>query len=263
MFRTCVRVSALLLSAQAFWCARAGNSPAEYEDAFLPSSDVDVARPAEFRCAVCDGATGASFSKEWADLLTRAYVARKLDGPDRRRALQSCRRTWSRFVSAKELPWYAAAKAELGAYATLLGLTLRQGRLAHWGTWQALAVGDTCVFHVRGTRLRDAFPLTHPLEFSNSPSLIGTPKESDRLIASSWQHRRGRWKADDSFILCTDALARRALAQQLAGRPQWEFLRDLGTSDSAPDFGAWLADVRRSGAMGNDDVTLLRVNVHG
>jgi hypothetical protein len=55
------------LSARAFWLPKAGNTIAEYEDAF----DFSIAA----RCfAVADGATDSAFAGRWARSLVRAFT---------------------------------------------------------------------------------------------------------------------------------------------------------------------------------------------
>ncbi len=145
------------IGCDAFWLQKAGNAEDEYEDAFAVAP-LDRQRWREFRCAVSDGATETSFSGSWARLLAEAFVARRLDQSTvLAEALEPLAAVWREQIDArtraKPLPWYAQAKLEQGAFSSLIGLSLRAT-----GSWQALCVGDSCLFHVRPHQAIWAFP---------------------------------------------------------------------------------------------------------
>src|SRR5690242_16921574 len=99
---------------QPFRLPRRGYSADEYEDAFAGDDRTG-------RFAVADGATESSFAAAWARLLVEEYVRT----PTRWSSwLPAVRRRWAAGVEGRPLPWYAEAKAEEGAYATLLGVRL-------------------------------------------------------------------------------------------------------------------------------------------
>src|SRR5262249_4878772 len=145
---------------QPFRLLRRGHTADEYEDAFAGDDRTG-------RFAVADGATESSFAAAWARLLVEEFVRT----PGLWSTwLPSVRRRWAADIADRPLPWYAEAKAEEGAHATLLGvrLDLRRQR------WFAQAVGDSCLFHVRGGRLLRAFPVERSEAFGNQPALIGS-----------------------------------------------------------------------------------------
>ncbi len=86
------------------------------------------------------------------------------------------RRRWAAEVMGLELPWYAEAKREQGAFATFLGVQVRRpspGRPAM--TWRAVAVGDSCLLRLRrGGGLLRSFPMQKSTDFGNQPRLIGS-----------------------------------------------------------------------------------------
>jgi hypothetical protein len=45
-------------------------------------------------------------------------------------------------------------------------------------------------------------------------------------------------------------------------RKPWQVLTDFDTRDQVTDFADWVSELRRSGRMKNDDVTLLRIDVY-
>src|SRR5207244_10371847 len=114
------------------------------------------------------------------------------------------RKTWTRSVRRRSLPWYAEEKLRNGAYAALLGFELvgSQSGGSGSGTWHATACGDCCFFQVRGSDLITAFPLTHSDQFSNCPFLlcsIGAKTDDFEYLLSS----TGEWIEGDCFYLMT------------------------------------------------------------
>jgi hypothetical protein len=231
-----------------YWAPKAESSVEEYEDAFWPPRDV-AASVHGFRCALGDGATESSFSGLWARLLVHAYCRRRLQGRRTRASLLSLGKEWRAQAGGGPLPWYAEQKLEQGAFSTLLGLHLLEN-----GTWRATAVGDTCLFQVRGGSLLCSFPLHDPEQFTSAPVLISsTPRYNDRLSASL-QHTCGRWQRGDIFLLMTDAVACWFLRETRRGRvPAMPTRR--------PSYGPWLKRQRAGGTLRNDDTTILRVEM--
>ncbi|MBU6434960.1 MAG: DUF538 domain-containing protein, partial [Nitrospirae bacterium] len=160
--------------AQPFWTPKAGNSEVEYEDAFYPPHIIE-AKTNSFRFAIADGATETSFAKLWAQLLVKAVGKGRLDPVCPDRTLTKLRSCWQRVVSRKSLPWYAEEKVRLGAFSSILGLSLSEDLTGRY--WNACAIGDCCLFHVRGNNLLRSFPLSHSSEFNNRPRLISSIPE--------------------------------------------------------------------------------------
>jgi len=130
------------------------------------------------------------------------------------------------------------------------------------GTWRALAIGDTCLFHVRDGELVDVGPLQKSDEFDSRPVLLAS--RGPQQLAGSDTHVRmlgGTWQSQDTFYLVTDALAKWTLEQHEAGVSPWQVLRELGTDAEEVPFERLIADLRSSKALHNDDTTLLRVEV--
>jgi hypothetical protein len=226
-------------SCQALCLPKRGHTADEFEDAFA----LDAAAG---RFAVADGASESSFAGLWARLLVDGFV-RPAPG-----WLEAARRSWAAHVDGQPLPWYAEAKRDAGAFATLLGLTLIDGR------WHALAVGDACLFQVRGDELIAAFPLRRSTEFGNRPRLLGSrpPGAGDD---ERHDEGRGDWQAGDRFLLMTDALAQWFLRRHEAGDRPWQELSRL--AEATAEFAAWVEDRRRQDGLHNDDVTLVVIGL--
>ena len=66
---------------------------------------------------------------------------------------------WQGGVPWDRVPWHGEAKARAGAFATVLGLTVAATPdNPYQFSWQAVAVGDACLFVVRHDRLPDLLP---------------------------------------------------------------------------------------------------------
>jgi hypothetical protein len=245
---------------EAFWVPKAGNTTDEYEDAFWPTRQIDSSAEG-FICAVADGATETSFSGIWANILVRAYCKRDLSNSVLFKSLPKLQKTWRELVGTKPLPWYAEEKLRSGAFSSILGLTLvsalrKGGRPAKW---EAMAVGDSCLFQVRDRRLIAAFPLEHSRDFNSRPSLLSSNPEYNNSLARIISRKKGRWEAGDEFYLMTDALACWFLNAVEQHEDWWELISNLGTSAQVAPFTDWISELRKTGLIRNDDVTLLRV----
>jgi len=244
-----------------FWLQKDGSSPREYEDAFARAGVGN--RPfRRVRFAVSDGATEAAFSRWWARLLATAFATGRLTGP-KLSELPQLERRWlagvSRTVARRAAPtWYMESKLAQGAFATLLGVEF--ARLPHandLGVYAAVAVGDSCLVHVRGDEPRYAFPIRHSGAFGNAPALLASRPADDTPPHTVALHV-GMWRAGDAFYLMSDALACWFLAAVERGERPWRALDAFANADSEP-FRAWVRALRR-GPLKNDDVTLLRVS---
>jgi hypothetical protein len=225
-----------------------GHSAEEYEDAV--AADVEGGR-----FAIADGAADSSFAALWAQLLVTEFVAAPAEGlvcwPEWLGPLQ---RTWAERVGVQPLPWYAEAKLEQGAFATFLGVVVRGG------LWRALAVGDSCLFHVRAGQLEQAFPLTRSADFDNTPWLVGSRVPGGEAIELRSQRAEGIWRPGDRLWLMTDALGQWFLEEtERQNRPWGELEALVGSGVPQQAFADWVSALREARRLRNDDVTLLLV----
>jgi hypothetical protein len=246
----------------AFWRPKAGHAPEEYEDACWPATpykaQTDVAR-----FAVADGAAEASFSDLWARDLTRAYGKGWFSDGETARSMQRLRRLWQRRIDGKQLAWYAQEKAAMGAFAALVGLTVYDaGATARSGRWQAMAIGDSCLFHVRKGKLLKSFPLVRSEQFNNHPALLSSLPDSRESVPQRPATCSGEWRSGDRFYLLTDALACWLLRRYECG-----LTGGLSSILNEDEFSHLVCNERQRKDAGgrallrNDDVTLLRVAV--
>lgn len=244
--------------ADPFWVTKSGNDNIEFEDAFCPQGQIDDDTSC-IRFAIADGATESSFSKQWAASLTKAYCDGDLTSPRSRRSsrcLRNLRDEWAKDVHSRPLPWYAQLNAERGAHATLAGLTLHENDGPHeQRTWDAIAVGDSCLIQVRGDNLLKTFPINRSTEFNNRPALLSSLSRPDDRVR--WRRTRGTWESEDSFYLMTDALACWFLNEFELGNLPWRRLHEIQPLES--DFANLIDELRSSQQIHNDDVTMLRI----
>lgn len=236
----------MLLDIREFRLPKAGNSLEEYEDAL--ACDLRAGR-----FAIADGATESSFAGLWARELVEGYVASPPPGSPwgLRRWLEPLQRQWHAAINWDQLLWYAEAKARAGAFASLLGLELEPA-----GRWRALAVGDSCLFQVRGRDLVLAFPLERAEEFGNRPLLLSSNRANNRRVWREVRTTAGDGHPGDLLLLATDALAHWLFSQHEVGERPWEMLREI---EGQREFEGLITRIRQTGQIRNDDVTLLLV----
>ena len=247
-------VNSTSLRWRAFRLWKQNNAPEEYEDACAGD-------PGTGRFAIADGASEASFAAIWAQLLVEQFVAdsgkpwRNLDwiGP--------LRATWGKRVDDMPLPWYAEEKRELGAFATLLGLSIGPPTEDRPGAWRAVAIGDCCLFRTRGKSLLQSFPMKRSEEFGNRPRLLASRARGLDQLDAEREQVHGRWHSGDCFLLMTDALAQWFLLRtEQEGEPLTEIRGLLAESDPKAAFPGWIDERRAQHGLRNDDVTLAVVD---
>lgn len=238
------------------WLPKKGNTQEEYEDAASPLDDVEE-ESSTFKCAVADGATETSFSGFWAKLLADGYVS----GANR----DELKVRWQDSLETKELPWYAEQKAESGAFAALLGLSLQDGESGDSGTWEAEAVGDCCLFLVRDGNVIEKFPLNESEQFNSSPVLLSSNNDEAAAEAEKQVLKAtGEWKRGDVFYLMTDAIARWSYKRQEEYGDVSHWLKSMSSQKELEEFTEvqrTITDAENRPLMRNDDVTLMTLQI--
>ena len=254
--------SGLTIGHRAFHLPRLGYALEECQDA-------SAADPRRGRFAIADGAAESPYSALWARLLAEEFVRQDERLPRWANWLPSLQDHWVTQVSrptealnllmepaSADVPWYLEAGLNQGAFATFLGLVIEET------SWQALAVGDSCLFQVRQDELMCAFPIARAADFSNSPWLVGSRTSPGEVPHKNGLQQQGDWRPGDRFWLMTDALAQWFLVEVEAGGKPWLALDPLShrADDEAQQaFAAWIETLRVARQLRNDDVTLLAV----
>lgn len=255
---------------QAYWVPKLGNSVEEYEDAFAFSVP-------NRHLAIADGATESSYADRWAKDLVSQFVTDppQIEAPQTPFPswLAPMQQRWREGIDWENLPWFAEEKAKNGAFATFLGISVFDPSSTHkpsllerttaffrkqeppqvW-KWKAVAVGDSCFFQIRENRMISSFPLTKADQFNSRPALLSSNPANNTGVWPEVRYEQGDCKADDLFILATDAVAKWFLEQRQAGGKPWETLIRIGSNQEFQDF---VARLRNEKALRNDDTTVL------
>ncbi|MCS6905789.1 MAG: protein phosphatase 2C domain-containing protein [Bacteroidia bacterium] len=234
--------------------AKQGNKDEENEDNILVPTPAELNNEEVLKYAIADGATESSFSKEWSDLLVCCYKEKSFERAHVRDTIKHISEMWYAKVRSKELPWYAAQKAELGAFATFLGITICMPTQ----TYQAVAAGDCMLFHIRENNLFFSFPNVE--EFNNQPSLISSNLQYHRNLEETFVYFQGSILPGDTLILATDALSH-WLYQKQSQKPWLALYLLLNSPNYEQDFKDWLKDKIASKEIKNDDVSLIFIEI--
>jgi hypothetical protein len=243
----------------AFGVPKAGNMPDEYEDAIAYSCST-------LCCAVSDGATESSFAKEWAISLVNGFVTAPptytcMSERSFKEWLEPLQQQWHATIDWERLPWFAEEKARAGAFASLLGLTFvkdpPESSAISGLCCQAIAFGDSCLFHLRGGSLIHSFPLDRSEQFGNHPWLLSSnPVNNQQGLLDERKILTADVHPEDTFLLMTDALAQWFLIQHETGSKPWVALDNLHTQE---EFESFIAHLRQEHSIRNDDTSLLIV----
>lgn len=236
----------LALRSRCLFLPKQGNSREEYEDA-------SAADDGTGKFAVADGASESIGAGEWAKMLTDAFVADAPSAETFSDWLNALQKRWQAEVGNQTAPWYIEEKLRDGAFATFLGLNIEGTKDSGVASWRALAVGDSCLFRVRGNSNVRSFPMKSAESFGTRPELIGSRAKA--VVAPL--HSKGTLRAGDRLLLATDALAQWFLAEIEAGRKPWRELIRL----TEEQFVVWTATLRQNKQLKNDDVTLLIIEI--
>ncbi|WP_153804406.1 hypothetical protein [Nocardia sp. SYP-A9097] len=219
---------------------KAGRESDENDDRAIVGS-----RP---RFALADGAFTTARPEVWAEILAWAFVVDGLDVLDLD-VLEELRADWARRVHDEQLPWYALAKLQSGGAAAFVGVDVDV--VGH--RYQVVAVGDSCLLHLRAGRVIAAGPLDHPSQFGSRPPLIST-RAGDRSHGDSIWAAEKPYLSGDQLVLASDAAAKFLLKRHHSGE-----LLDLSAVPwNDCDFRVWVTAARQEG-MDNDDTTICLV----
>ncbi|MCU1498158.1 MAG: hypothetical protein JWM47_2111 [Acidimicrobiales bacterium] len=253
------RQAALAVSVEAWSFPKSSSSDAECEDAFAVDGRHGV-------IAVADGASSAPMAREWAQTLTSSYVAspppHRLDAA--RSWVDRASAAWQDVALASAGSagsWWAGDLQSRGSHATFLGVDVHPGSGAAAGRWDALAVGDSCLVHLRhhdGRWVRAcSFPIDAPEAFASHPDLVATRQPEGPEPLTRIRTASGELDRDDLLLVMTDALAQWALSCEHLMPASWDEL----ASCSQEELGSLVARARHDGSMVDDDVTLARIRI--
>ena len=145
----------------------------------------------------------------------------------------------------------------MGALATFLGFEIvkvKNGSSQPRYSWRAYSCGDANLFVVRNNKLIKSFPIITSLEFNDTPKSLCSLQRPDESISTSM----GLIKTNDTFILCTDAMAKWFLIQHEKGDWPWN---TLSLINNKRQFNNFIRELRTKDEIEDDDNTLAIVNI--
>lgn len=235
----------------------------ENEDAYRPLlNNGEYFSGSFFQCAVADGATLSSFSKEFATSLVKSSVACQM-GHTFLDVIKQARVEWNDSIGKLELTWPATEKVKEGAYSTLLWLRFYPqgtGNFVWKNLWKAHAIGDSCFFQFRKDRLIQAGPISNSQDFHNRPALIGS-KNGYLVSMEEWDFS-GSWEKGDDFFLGTDAISKWMMQQCEKGKNPGVIVKDRLARKSEPGyFEHWIQGLRKRKEIRDDDTTIVWIKI--
>ena len=257
----------LRITAYPFTLQKSDASPWENEDAYACpglSSKSPAQKPAfprtatprPRRIAVSDGVSNAWHSGAWSKALVWQFIRPGSPALDAFPAwLAEVQASWAKKpVDLSRTPGFLREKVFRGAFATLLGVELDEDS-DHGTVYRALAVGDSCLFHLRSGRLLGSFPLTTVEAFGSAPMTLPSAARFSTNVLPHVATTGGDLAPGDRLLLATDALACHLLARAAAD-PDWWFPMEARLKDAAA-LRAYVTDARATRRLADDDITAL------
>ncbi|MCZ6626478.1 MAG: hypothetical protein O7B35_19940 [Deltaproteobacteria bacterium] len=254
---------------RSFWASKAGNTREEYEDAFYPKG-MGKFYGDLLRFAVADGASEGMLSGKWADILVKILHRVRSPNLDPEDFLQRSYSAWNAWKAAylkhrelhnKPIQWFEEPGLQAGAFASFLVLTLLGSNEEPKIRWTAIALGDTCLFHMRDETLIKVFPIESSRDFNNRPLLVSSQPTRNSAATQNIKKTEGECISSDRFLLTTDALAHWFMRTYEAGRPPKQILPEPESLAQPSTFNRWLEGLRREHEIRNDDVTLIIIDI--
>lgn len=221
--------------------------------------DAAAVDPDGLRFSIADGATEGLDSKRWARYITKAWVAPSTAKVDMS-ALSEClkllgERQGQRWLG-RELPWYLEEKSRNGAFAAFLGLDLQRSP-----TWDAIAIGDCCLFVERAGSLIESFPLSSPEQFGSTPILLPSMVLRYPSYINALRMKSGRLHAGDRLLLMSDAIAcwyLRCWMEDVSVRDDFNYAL---TNQNKVVLKRIIASERENKQLRNDDVAIMCIDI--
>lgn len=189
------------LRTQSFILQKSCSQFAECEDAIGINAALS-------RFAVVDGATEAFDARSWATLLAESWVEDETTAHSIA-AFQSCVAEQSRRLHdtwrGRTLSWYTEEKARSGSFAAFVGVQIDLSMSPP--QWKAIALGDSCLIHLRHAAIKRAFPLADDEQFNSSPVLVPSLESLQNAALSQLLIDSGTIENGDVLLLLSDSVA--------------------------------------------------------
>jgi hypothetical protein len=219
------------------------------------------------RFALSDGVSGSSYSKEWADLLTKGFVEKPFmkENFDLKSWITPLQITWYNAIPWETLedptkhPHYVAEKAREGGSATFVGGYFEEiDQKIFLKTW---ALGDSNLFLVREGQNILSFPLTTSEEFGIDPDMFfSLPKDIEnstetRTYVGEIKYKEIEILENDLIICASDSISKWYIdsLDNPAILP-WMELEQIFSID---DFKNFISDKVKCKNLKNDDSSII------
>ncbi|MCL1466631.1 protein phosphatase 2C domain-containing protein [Argonema galeatum] len=242
-----------------FTMPKIGEQEADIQDACDWSDDKSLV-------AIADGASTSLFPGEWAKLLVKHFCDYNQDSIESiyqqwEQWLKPIQEEWRKFwfaeIQKKNAPWNVKAiRKENYASATCIGLKFRPLSETGEKTWEAIAVGDSCLFQIKARENNFiAFPINKSESFQTVTDCFHSLPEQK---SSSPKYNRGFYEEGDIFLLATDALAEWIFKDLESGSDKRTNLISISTPDEFKNF---IEQLRGDNLIKNDDTTICRIKI--
>ncbi|HKY45767.1 MAG TPA: protein phosphatase 2C domain-containing protein [Pyrinomonadaceae bacterium] len=228
-----------------------GHEPSECEDAIAVDTQ-------NCRFAVADGATEAFDARNWAQRLAQKWVQNQSASTleEFREWVAAEGRELRDSWSGLSLSWYSEEKARTGSFAALVGVEL--DLKTDEASWKAIALGDTCLLHLRQGTLLKSLPLCRSESFSSAPVLVASDSSMHEACMKSVVIDSGSCESGDVLLLLSDGVA----SWYLERFERQEYMpSDFFETKEDDELKQFFDDERLAGRMRNDDVAVLRIEI--
>ncbi|WP_036477337.1 protein phosphatase 2C domain-containing protein [Myxosarcina sp. GI1] len=242
----------------AFSLPKISESAKSNQDRFARSLDGSL-------IALSDGAGSSLYPKQWAKLLVEAFC--HAENPIDRVSssyhewLKPIQEQWRQYYLAKITNpnrqwWQAGSASKRCGFATFLGLSLSNPDGSASGKWQAVAVGDSCLFKLEpdSDKLL-SFPLENSEEFKSTTKCWSSLPDDSSFPP---QFLEGYCQQGDIFLLATDALSQWLLANFASQSSEWKQIFELQRQE---DFVRVIQQLRQKRSLKNDDTTAILIKI--
>ncbi|MBW4551593.1 MAG: protein phosphatase 2C domain-containing protein [Aphanocapsa sp. GSE-SYN-MK-11-07L] len=241
----------------AFSLPKIGEAHSTNQDRFARSGDGRL-------IALADGAGSSLYPGQWAELLVKSFC-HSPDDP-----IQTLRQSYQEWLKLPQAQWrqyyleklqspnrkwwQGGSQLKACGFSTFLGLRLIGDR--QQGQWQAVAIGDSCLFKLAAkTHHLSVFPSKTAQSFKCTTQCFASLPE---YASFAPQFAEGEYQAGDIFLLATDALSHWLLSNYERQAEEWKQWFGIRASK---DFTYALADLRNQKQIQNDDTTMILLNV--
>ncbi|MBE9168623.1 protein phosphatase 2C domain-containing protein [Pleurocapsales cyanobacterium LEGE 06147] len=241
----------------AFSVPKIGEEQKNNQDRFESSSDGSLT-------ALADGAGSSLYPSKWAEILVQSFC-QDLGNPIARiqrshqEWLKPAQEQWRQYYLAKLTNpnrkwWEVGSQIKDRGSATFIGLSLPTHPDSEAQKWQAVAIGDSCLFKLeRNSENLFAFPLNNSGDFKTTTQCFESLPEYSSF---SPQFIEGYCNWGDTFLLASDALAHWLLTDYENQSQEWQKIFELKKIE---DFRQAIDRLRQNNLIKNDDTTAVLI----